>query len=210
MLQSRLKSVGNQGGLQTVIFLAAVEDVTTEAKLLNLDGATVYADITARNAATPSSGDVCYVTAEKKNFRYDGSAWEEVNDQTIYDSHTFTGTDGFVRIEVADMDDLGLTMSGPEEVDSTGSEGELNFRVSGFDPENLAFAKSGSFGKFIAIAKDNNGRQIQIGTIDNPASLQVADDNGTKGKPTQSPGIGYKIKSNGWPRFYAGAVTIQS
>ena len=41
-------------------------------------GVTTYADLTARDAATPSAGDMAWVTSNSGFYIYDGSAWDRV------------------------------------------------------------------------------------------------------------------------------------
>lgn len=195
----------NDGGIQPILFGQVISDFTTVEAPLKLANETVvtYADITARDAATPSSGDFGYVTAEDKYYKYDGSAWAEVEDNVIYGDHVLTT--GFAKLESTDLDERALNGTGPEEADSTGAEFKLPFMLPGFDSRNIALARQFTLAQMIFLVKDRNGRVWQLGSETEPARIQMTEA-GTKGKSTQAPGFMYEIISDTWPVEYKGAI----
>jgi hypothetical protein len=206
ILRNRLKSIGNQGGVKPIIYLGKVGDFLSIKKKFDTATATVYADITARDAASPSAGDGCYVTAEKKYYYYTGTAWVESNEFTVNDTHTFGASLGFVKLETTDMDERAMEGAGAEENDSTGSEWKLPFKLAGLDATGLQLLKEAPLEQYIALIKDNNGRTFQLGTEDNPAVVRFTGGS-TKGKTVQAPGLDFELVSDEQLLFYAGTIT---
>lgn len=175
---------------------------------------TTFADIDARDQATPQANDICEVTDDgqgrKRFYKYDGTAWFEISEAVVSETHTFTGTLGFIRVENTN-DRRTIESEHPSVEDVHGEIPMLKFSLPGINQDNLEFANMITKEGCIIIAPRMSGQEpLQIGTAESLVTVKKsATENGGGGLDY----AGFDFEAKAFMEnliLYKGAITQKS
>lgn len=176
--------------------------------------AIVHADIATRDGSTPSANDICEVTDDgqgrKRFYQYDGTVWFEISEAVVAETHLFTGTLGFVRVENTN-DRRTIESEHPSVDDVHGEMPMFKFSLPGINQDNLEFANMITKEGCIIIAPRLGGQDpLQIGTADSLVTIKKsATQNGGGGLDY----AGFDFEAKAFMEnliIYKGAITQKS
>lgn len=167
------------------------------------------ADITARDALTPTSGDTAYVQDVAKYYQYDGTNWVEISPAVVFEDHTFLADMGFLEVYNT-PDKRNGESEHPDEDDTNGQISMINFSRPGMDQEDIEFFQKITKEECIIIAPRRDGLPVQYG---GPDEGVIVKQTGTRpgGPGVEGAGMDFQAKvfqKN--PVLYAGAITKKS